>query len=830
MRRSKRLLFLLWLAVPLVLLACLISAGLASAAETAPKKPPLPKIVSISVQPASLTFLDRRDARSVIVTGRAASGVLVDLSPIAKLQPESGIVRVDAEGFLEPVKAGKTSLIVSAAGQRAVVPVTVKSAADPPISFVREVMPIFSKVGCNAGTCHGSAKGKNGFKLSLRGYDPDFDYHALIDDISGRRFNRSDPAQSLMLLKPTETVPHMGGMVLKPDSRYYNVLKRWIAEGVRSDTAKVKRSTHLEVLPAVPNVTLPGMTQKTLVLAHYPDGTTRDVTREAVLTSSLPEVATVSPDGGVTAVRRGEAALLVRYEGAYATTGIMVLGDRRGYRWAQVPEYNYIDRLVDKKLQKIKALPSSLCDDATFLRRVSLDLIGLPPTPEQARAFLADKTPSKIKRARLVDALLRSPEFDERWTNKWADLLDCNSKYLGDKGVLKFHNWIHTAVATNMPYDRFVRTLLVASGDAYEDPPANYLRIVRDPNTATESITQLFLGVRFSCCKCHDHPFEKWTQNQYYQLGAFFARVGYKPAVMSGDEVVYDQDTGEVMHPKTGLAVAPKVPVGATLRTADLSDRREAFARWLTSASNPYFSRAMVNRLWSYFLGRGIIDPVDDIRASNPPVNPELLEALNADFVKSGFDLKHMMRVIVSSRVYQQALTSNRWNADDKTNFSHYIPRRLEAEQLLDAIHLATGTPSQFQGMPAGTEAKDLPDATVAGGSGFLDLFGRPARETPCECERSGTVSLGQALDLINGPTINDTIHSKDGRIARLMQSHPTDPRLVEGVFLATLSRFPTDKERATALTHLKTTSDRTQGAQDLMWALINSPAFLFNR
>jgi hypothetical protein len=816
------------LALSLLAAACLTGVS-ARAEDAAPKKPPIPPVIALSVQPAALTLADARDARAVVVTGQTKAGYAVDLSPVATVRASSDIVRVDKEGYIQPVRAGRTTLIVSAAGKQIVVPVVVKSVASPPISFIREVMPILSKSGCNAGTCHGSAKGKNGFKLSLRGYDPDYDHHALIDDISGRRFSRTDPAQSLMLLKPTGTVPHRGGVVFTPGSRYYEILKRWIAEGVRSDADRVKRVVRLEVLPAVPNVTLPGMTQKTLVMAHYPDGATRDVTREAVQTSSLPEVATVAADGTIGAVRRGEAALLVRYEGTYATTGITVLGRRNGYRWAAVPEFNYIDRLVDKKLQKIKALPSPLCDDAAFLRRVSIDLTGLPPTPEQARAFLADTTPTQDKRAKLVDALLKSSEFDERWTNKWADLLDANSKYLGDKGVRKFRNWVHFAVASNMPYDTFVRTIMLASGDTYENPSASYLRVIRDTSTATENVTQLFLGVRFSCAKCHDHPFERWTLNQYYQLGAFFARVGYKPGTQAGDEAVFTKDEGEVMHPKTGLAVLPAVPVGHAVTTAELSDRRAAFAKWLTSADNPYFSRAMANRLWSYFLGKGIIDPVDDIRASNPPVNPELLEALNRDFVQNGFDLKRLMRVIVLSRVYQSSIVTNRWNADDKTNFSHALPRRLEAEQLFDAINLATGTTSKFVGLPAGTKAKQLPDVSVAGGE-FLDLFGKPARETPCECERSSSVSLGQALNLINGPTISDAIANPDGRLAQLMKTNPPDEKLIEEVFLATVCRMPTPKEKANAQQHLKSSASRLEGAQDLMWALINSPAFLFNR
>ena len=824
------------------LMATLASSRVGWAEEAAPKKPPLPKILALSVQPATLMLDNNRDIRTLVVTGQTAKGYAVDLSPVATLKPGAGgIVRVDGDGFVRPLKTGKTTLLVRAAGRQTTIPVTVRSVGSPPVSFVREVMPVLSKVGCNAGTCHGSAKGKNGFKLSLRGYDPDFDHHALVDDVLGRRFNRANPEQSLMLLKPTGAVPHKGGVLFAVGSPSYNLLKKWISEGVRSDADKVKRVSRLEVVPTVPNTTLPGMTQKMLVLAHFPDGTTRDVTKEAVFTSSMPETATTTPGGTITAIRRGEAAFLVRYEGAYAAANVTVIGDRKGYQWAAQPELNYIDRLVDRKLQKIQALPSGLCDDATFLRRVSIDLTGMPPTPEVARAFLADRTPTQTKRARIVDALLASPDYVDRWTNKWADLLDANSKFLGDVGVRKFRNWIRSAVAENVPYDKFVRTMMTASGSAYENPASNYLRVSRDTATATENVTQLFLGVRFSCAKCHDHPFEKWTQNQYYQFGAWFAQVGFKGGQAAGDEVVFNKGTGDVTHPKTGLAVMPNVPVGHVMlaafqstkggtTTAALTDRRDAFSDWLTSKENPFFSRAMANRLWSYLLGKGIIDPVDDIRASNPPVNPELLEALNKDFVDSGFDLKHLMQVIVLSRTYQASIASNKWNRDDTTNFSHALPRRLEAEQLLDAINQATGAHTAFAGVPAGTRAMQLPDAKDAGGDGFLDLFGKPARESPCECERSGTVSLGQALSLINGPTIANAIAAPEGRLALLLKANPSDANLAEDVFLAVVSRMPTTRERRNALAHFKEAANRTEGAQDLMWALINSPAFLFNR
>ena len=380
-----------------------------------------------------------------------------------------------------------------------------------------------------------------------------------------------------------------------------------------------------------------------------------------------------------------------------------------------------------------------------------------------------------------------------------------------------------------MPYDQFVRELVTASGESYEAAPASFFRVNRTTDIATENVTQLFLGVRFSCNKCHDHPFEKWTQNQYYQMGAFFARVGFKPGSQGGDESIFAKDSGEVLHPKTNLAVMPLVPVGKMPKTAALADRRTQFADWLTTAENPFFSRAMVNRLWSYLLGKGIIDPVDDIRASNPPSNPELLEALNTDFVKHGFRLKHVIRTIVLSRTYQASLSTNKWNIDDTNNFSHALPRRLESEQLFDALNQATGTRSKFTGVPEGTRATQLPDAS-AGGDGFLLLFGRPPRESPCECERTSNVSLGQALNLINGPTISDAIANPTGRLASFIKTNPTDTQLVEEIFLAVLCRKPTAKETVNSLSHLKASDNHLEGAQDVMWALINSPAFLFNR
>ncbi len=785
-------------------------------------------VVSLKLEPSSLTFLNKRDGRRVVVSGIRRDGTAVDLTPVARYTLPTGLLTRDRDGYFLPAKTGRGSVTVAAGGLTAPLAINVRSVAPAPISYMRDVQPILSKAGCTAGTCHGSAKGKNGFKLSLRGYDPEWDYHALVDDVNGRRVNRAAPDQSLMLLKPSQLVPHQGGLVFDQNSRHYDIIKRWIAEGVKYDVDHVGRVSKVEVLPRNPTMPLSHMKQTLLVIAHYPDGTNRDVTRDARFTSSVPEIAEVTDAGVVSSIRRGESAVQVVYEGQYATGEFTVLGDRTGWKWAKRPELNFIDKLVDAKLMRVKSQAAPLCSDSDFLRRAYLDLIGLPPAPEVSRAYLEDNRESTVKRAELIDRLLQSPEFDDHWTYKFADLLEVNRKYLGDKGVQAFRAWIHDAIASNKPYDQFVRELLTATGDAFTNPATNYMRVQRDTSLATENVTQLFLGVRFSCNKCHDHPFERWTQNQYYQFGAFFAQVGYKPDT-AGEEAVYDRGTGEIQHPKTGNSVSPAFPVSYTGSPANLQDRREALAAWVTSPKNPFFARSMANRVWSYFLGRGIIDPVDDIRNSNPPSNGPLLEALTDEFVKSGFDLRHLMKLIVSSRVYQSSISTNHWNLDDHVNFSHQVARRLPAEQLLDTITLATGAPQNYQGVPKGTLAQQLPDTKVASG-GFLDLFGRPARESPCECERTSEVSLAQALNLMNGATISEAISNPEGRVTNLVKTVPDDGRLIEEVYLSTMCRLPTAIESATALKHIRTATNRLEGAQDLMWALINSPAFLFNR
>jgi hypothetical protein len=840
---SRRLALLTTLVVASATGICLRAAAPPTGKSVTPAAPPLPAVRTLQLLPASLTLKDGRDERRVLVLGVTAEGNAVDLTAEAKFKPASARVEVDAHGYFQPRSKGSVEVVVSAAGKEARLPIAVEESAAPEVRFVRDIQPILAKAGCNAGTCHGSAKGKNGFKLSLRGYDPEYDYAALITDVSGRRFNRVNVDDSLLLLKPLGEVPHEGRQAIRPGSREHHMLKQWIAEGAKLDDLNKSRAAKLEILPTEAEMDLPGRSQQFLVIAHYADGSTRDVTRDAHFSVSNTEVSDVTSGGWVKGLRRGEAALLVRYEGIYATALLTIMGDRTGYQWTDVPEHNFIDQHVNAKLRKMKILPSARCSDAEFARRVYLDLTGLPPKAEKVRAFLDDQTPSKEKRDRLIEELLGSPDYIEFWANKWADLLQCNSENLGQKSVWLYRNWIRQQVADNVPYDKFVRTLLTAKGSSYENPAVNYLRVLREPGKMTEDVTQTFLGVRFNCNKCHDHPFEKWTQNQYYELGAYFAQVGFKRGQVgkevifaeaggsfqiTSEEIVYHKyDGGEVKHLKTDAVVAAKVPVGEAKAIASGADRREPMVDWLVSPENPFFAKSMANRIWSYFLGRGIIDPVDDIRASNPPSNPELLDALTAQFVKDGFDLRKLMKAICQSRTYQLSITKNKWNEDDTINFSHAQPRRLSAEQMVDALALATGTKPMLAGIPSGMRAVQIPDGMVQGND-FLQLFGRPKRQSACECERSSSLTLSHALSLINGPTISDAVNAKDSRIAKLAETEKDDKRLVEEIYLSCLSRPPTEKELKAV--EFKPDANRIEVAQDLAWALLNSPAFLFNR
>jgi len=819
---NQRLLLLGGLAAALTCVA-LLAPALAGGPPATAARPAAgeARLIEFTAHPPRVALEHRFGYSQLLLTGRYDDGRVVDLTRDAVLESAPDAVEVTPQGRVLARADGAGVLRFRVDDQVLEIPVEVSHYAAPfEPSFIEDVMPLFSKIGCNNGTCHGSKDGKNGFKLSLRGYDPEFDHMALTDDLAGRRFNRVAPEQSLFLLKTTASVPHQGGRVLDPGAGDYAVLRDWIAGGAVADLG-TPRVTGIALMPANPTLPLAGASQQFKVMATYADGRVRDVSAEAFVETADIEVLAVDEEGLATGLRRGEAAVLARYEGRYAATRVVVMGDRTGFEWpAGIEPYGKIDELVFAKLKRVRVAPSGLCTDAEFLRRVSLDLTGRPPTPQETRAFLMDRRDSRAKREEMVDRLIGSAGFVEYWTNKWSDLLQVNTKFLGKDGAERFRAWIQASVASNEPYDAFVAKLLDARGSTYENPPASYYKVLRQPDLLMENTTQLFLGVRFNCNKCHDHPFERWTQRNHWQLAAYFGRVGRKnaegsPNMQNGggnqpgegpvafEEIVYEMDEGEVVDPNIGQVAAPSFPYVLAGNPAPEGDRREQLVAWLTAPENPYFARSYVNRLWSYFLGVGLIDPVDDIRAGNPPSNRELLDHLTERFVTSDFDVRALLRAICTSRTYQQSIETNDWNRDDRINYSHALARRLPAEVIFDALHQATGAESHLPGVRAGTQAIELLDSSVKTSDGFLDLFGRPARESACECERNGGMSLGQALNLVNGPTVGDAVRAPGNRIADLVQYESDPARILEELYVAFLCRPPSAEETARLLPSL---------------------------
>lgn len=763
-------------------------------------------ITRLSIQPDTLQIQGVYEQVQAIVSAELDTGDTIDVTRIADLQISGDAAVVSPRGRVLPQEDGDARLVAKLHGNSVEADVHVSGQADRAVpDFIRDVNPVLSRTGCNAGTCHGSQAGKGGFKLSLRGYDPLFDTRVLTDDLAARRINLASPTQSLILLKPAATVPHEGGQVLKAGSSYYAIVRDWIAHGAKLNPQTSKVAA-IKVFPENPVVQGIGGRQQMRVVAFYLEGHQRDVTSEAFIESGNTDIAkpVVDYPGLIEVSRRGEAPLLVRYEGAYAATTLTVMGDRQGFVWQEPPANGRIDELVVRKLYRTKTLPSSLCDDYDFVRRVYLDLTGLPPTPEQIQEFVENSSDSRWKRDLLVDYLIGSSDFIEHWTNKWCDLLQVNGKFLGREGATAMRSWVRDHVQNNTPYDDFSRALITGEGSNKQNPEVSYYKILRFPEDLVENTTHLFLATRFNCNKCHDHPFERWTQDQYYELAAFFSRVGLKADPAGGDktiggtsvepakpfyEIVFEKPAGEVRHPRTGKEVPPSFPFECNFETADGSTRREQLAAWITSPDNPYFARSYVNRLWGYLTGVGIIEPIDDIRAGNPPSNPELLDWLTDEFLQSGFNSQHILRLICKSRTYQAAVSTNRWNADDLINYSHAIPRRLPAEVLLDAIHNVTGVESQFAGVPKGLRAAALPDSEIKLPDGFLANFGRPARESACECERANDVQLGSVMALVSGPTLNDAISQPGNAIEVLVNGEEDDRRLVEKLFLRVLGR-----------------------------------------
>ena len=782
----------------------------------------------LSVEPQTITIERPVDKVQLLVTANIADGTSVDVTRDVRWSVE-GVGSISASGLFVPQQDGRGILVAEFSGQRVEIPVEVTGmgAAYEP-NFIRDVNPVLTRLSCNAGTCHGAQKGQNGFKLSLRGYDAVSDVRAFTDDLAARRVNFASPDDSLMLLKPTAGVPHQGGQVMKYDEPYYNIVRDWIASGANLDL-ETPRVTRVQVLPENPVIHKIGQKQQMRVVATYADGQSRDVTREAFIESGNTEVATTDKTGLMTAVRRGESPVIVRYEGAYAATTLTVMGDRTGFVWKQPETWGRIDELVADKWQRMRIEPSPLCNDHDFIRRTYLDITGLPPRAEQIRTFVADSRNVLVKRTELVNQLIGSEPYVEFWANKWADLLQVNGKFLGREGATAFRDWIRKEVLANTPYDEFARKIITANGSNRDNPAASYYKVLREPAEVMENTTHLFMAVRFNCNKCHDHPFERWTQNQYYQTAAYFARLDLKPDPSIGKEtiggtavedakplyeIISDKAEGEVVHDRTKEVTPPKFPFPCDYEVPQGASRRAQLASWLTSPDNIYFARSYVNRLWGYLFGVGIIEPIDDIRAGNPASNPELLDYLTAEFIRSDFDVRHVMRLMCTSRTYQLSVATNRWNEDDQINYSHSLARRLPAEVLYDSLHLVTGSISKIPGLPEGTRAAAIPDASIKLDDGFLSTMGRPPRESACECERSSDMQLGGVISFVGGPTVGNAISDPENELARLVAEEPDNPRLISEIFLRILGRPATEAEIASCLQMLE---DLPQGHTHLL-------------
>ncbi len=808
------------------LLASLLLCGLASVSPVAAQS-------ALSIQPAEVKLSGPRDEQRLIVTARDVKGQLRDATREGKFASANvTVASVDAHGIVRPIADGRTTITIDVNGVKTSVPVAIeKAAADVPVSFTREIEPILTKVGCNGGACHGASLGRGGFRLSLFAFDPTFDYQQIVQSNEGRRVVLNDPERSIVLAKPALVMEHAGGEKLRHGSRDYVRLRTWLEDGAPAPDAKDPFVTKLEVFPTA-RVMAPGEAQQLAVTATWSDGKHEDVTSTAQFDALNDSVAAVDATGLVQAKSVGETHIMVRF-GGQAEVSQITLPYAHLDAFPPFPPNNFIDAKLAAKWKTIGLTPSPLCSDDEFLRRLHLDATGTLPTPAEVRDFLADTDANK--RAKAIDRVLEKPEFVDWWALKWGDLLRINRTALQEKGMWSFHNWVRAQIRDNVPVDAFVRDIVTAEGSTFLDGPANYYQIGRTADDWSETTTQVFLGIRIGCAKCHHHPFEKWSQEDYYGMSAFFTRLGTKNSQEFGlfgrEIVVHIRPTGDARHPLTRAIVKPR-PLDADPRVSwdDEFDRRKKLADWLAAPGNTMFSRNMANRFWGYLMGRGLVEPLDDMRATNPASNPELLDAIAADFVKHNYDLKHLLRTILNSRAYQLESAPTPGNTADAANvhFTRYAVKRLTAEQLADGIDQVTGTREKYVGLPLGTKAIQLPDAEVK--SYLMDTFGRPARQVLCECERTTTPNIAQAMHLLNGDFLNKKIADKTGRIEKLIAAKTPVPKAIEELFLATWGRPPTADELAKAEGWVKSAPSVREGLQDLVWVLVNSREFLFNR
>ncbi len=809
----------------IALLAGCLAAAWTGPAHAAPD--------GLTLSPAEVV-LEGRDARQRLTVTATDASRPSDATADARFRSEDASVAVvSPDGIVTPAGDGVTAVVAEAGGRQVRATVRVREAARRrPVDFERDVEPVLTRLGCNAGACHGKARGQNGFALSLLGFDRDFDYAAIVHEARGRRLFPEAPEFSLLLRKPSGQLPHGGGKRLNVGDPAYDTLLRWVSEGAVRRVPGTPSLERITVEPAE-RVLAAGARQQLLVTAVYSDGSSRDVTHLTTFQSNESVIAAVT-DGGLIKAGPlpGEAGVMARFMEKFAVcqVAIPLAGAVPPELYAKLPRRNFIDGHVWDKLQRLGITPSEPAGDAAFLRRAYLDVIGRLPTPDEARAFLADQSPDR--RAALVDRLLEQPEYADFWANKWADLLRPNPYRVGTKAVLNLDAWLRESFRQNKPYDQFVRELITARGSTFRNGAAVVFRDRREPDEIAPLVSQLFLGVRLECAKCHHHPFEVWGQDDFYSLAAYFARVGRKgtglsPPISGGEEIVFTAPSGQVKHPLTGQVLPPRPLFGKAPADDPDADPRQALADWVTSSENPYFAKVIVNRVWADLMGRGLVDPIDDLRATNPPTNGPLLDALADDFRKQGCDLKKLLRRIMTSHVYGLSSKPTERNVGDTRNFSRHYRQRLRAEVLLDAVGDITGVPESFSAAPPGTRAMEL--WTVRTQSAFLDSFGRPDPNRDPPCERTGETTVVQALHLMNSPELHRKVTSDAGRAAALAAGKKTPAEIVDELYLLVYSRPPSEDERAYGVKLFEEPgAKRREVTEDLLWALLNTPEFIF--
>ncbi len=845
-----------------LVLAC---AGLAQAAPRRPARPAPPALGSLIASPAAVLLEGAGARQQLLVTGVTPAGQQRDFTGSASYRvADPRVAVVGRDGVVRGLADGTTTVEAAAGGRIARLSVRVRaSRQEAPLGFARDVLPVLARAGCAGAACHAKQGGKNGFQLSVLSFDPHFDYDSVVLQSGGRRVNRLEPERSLLLQKATLSIPHGGGRRFEVVSPEYRLLARWIAEGASYGKTEEPALARVEVEPRERTMA-PKSVQQLRATAIYADGSRRDVTALAEYLSNETGIAEVDEHGRVrSSSLAGEAAVMVRYQGQVAVASITLplRNSVSPASYAGLPVQNFIDPLVYRKLARLNLMPSAPCDDAAFLRRASLDLIGTLPTPQETRAFLAEceseareqgrpggsaparqgadagtpgtksappARPALKARERLVRRLLDRPEYADYWATRWVNLLLVDRDPLFPKGAFAYDRWVREAFQRNMPYDQFAREIVTAQGETYRNGPANFYRALATPVEQSKSLSQLFLGVRVDCAQCHHHPFERWGQDDFYSMAAFFARVRQKYS-SEFEIILFSADSGEVKHPKTDQVMPLRPLGGPVLAVEPEADRRVALAEWMTAKDNPFFARAIVNRVWGLLMGRGIVEPVDDFRVTNPASNDALLDALAKDFTEHGYDLKHLFRTITASAAYQRSSEATPNNAKDTRNYARYYVKRLPAEVLLDAVVQVTGVPEVYPGHPAGTRAIQMWDNKLP--VEFLEVFGRPSRLSVCECDRPADGSVTQVLHLMNSPAIHARLTADTGAAATLDKSGQPEEEVVTELYLRAYSRLPRPDELKAALGAFRRPgATRRQAIEDLLWALLNSPEFLMLR